>query len=119
MNRLRFGAAALAFTSVAFGAFGAHALELSAEAKGWFDTATLYGLTHAVAALTLSAREPNDTARKAGAILLIGAMIFASTLYAMGLGAPRWFGAITPIGGTLMLIAWAWLAIAAFRKTDV
>lgn len=41
---------------------------------------------------------------------VIGAAIFAGTLYAMAFGAPRWFGAITPIGGTLLIIGWLWLA---------
>ena len=26
------------------------------------------------------------------------------------LGAPRWLGAITPIGGTLLIAGWLWLA---------
>ncbi|GAA3269588.1 hypothetical protein GCM10020258_42410 [Sphingomonas yabuuchiae] len=41
---------------------------------------------------------------------VIGAAIFAGTLYAMAFGAPRWFGAITPIGGTLLIGGWLWLA---------
>ena len=40
--------------------------------------------------------------------LLIGGAIFAVTLYAMALGAPRWLGAVTPIGGTLLIIGWLW-----------
>jgi uncharacterized membrane protein YgdD (TMEM256/DUF423 family) len=31
----------------------------------------------------------------------------------MALGAPRWFGAITPIGGVLFLAGWGVLAWAA------
>ena len=37
--------------------------------------------------------------------------------HAMALGAPRWLGAITPIGGTLFLIGWGVLARAA-RDVD-
>jgi uncharacterized membrane protein YgdD (TMEM256/DUF423 family) len=40
-------------------------------------------------------------------------VIFSGSLYAMALGAPRWLGAITPIGGLLFLIGWAVLAWAA------
>ena len=40
-------------------------------------------------------------------------VIFSGSLYAMGLGAPRWFGAITPIGGLAFLAGWAALAWAA------
>jgi len=27
----------------------------------------------------------------------------------MAFGAPRWLGAITPIGGVLMILGWLWL----------
>ncbi|HWT41343.1 MAG TPA: DUF423 domain-containing protein, partial [Sphingopyxis sp.] len=37
-----------------------------------------------------------------------GAALFAVTLYAMALGGPRWLGAVTPIGGTLLIIGWLW-----------
>jgi hypothetical protein len=43
----------LGFAGVALGAFGAHALvaQLTEESRGWWDTATLYVLPHAAAAL--------------------------------------------------------------------
>jgi uncharacterized membrane protein YgdD (TMEM256/DUF423 family) len=41
---------------------------------------------------------------------VIGAAIFALTLYAMAIGAPRWLGAITPIGGAMLIGGWLWLA---------
>ena len=43
--------------------------------------------------------------------LLGGGVIFSGTVFALALGAPRWFGAITPIGGmgmTLGFLAFAW-----------
>ena len=48
--------------------------------------------------------------------LLAGATIFAVTLYAMALGAPRWLGAITPIGGVLLIAGWLWLAWQVSRR---
>ncbi|WP_425355889.1 DUF423 domain-containing protein, partial [Psychrobacter proteolyticus] len=48
-------------------------------------------------------------------LLQIGIIIFAGSLYAMTLGAPRWFGAITTIGGVLMIGGWLWLAVSGFR----
>ena len=44
-----------------------------------------------------------------------GALIFASTLVALALGGPRWLGAVTPIGGALMIAGWLVLAWATFR----
>lgn len=118
MIGLQTGAALLAFSCVALGAFGAHALggRLSVEAQGWWQTATLYGLVHAGVVLTLSMRPPEQGARRAGGLLLTGAAIFAATLYAMGLGAPRWFGAVTPLGGVLMLSGWGWLVLTGLNR---
>ena len=44
---------------------------------------------------------------------LAGAAIFAGTLYAMAEGAPKWLGAITPVGGALLIGGWVWLAWSA------
>ena len=46
---------------------------------------------------------------------MVGALIFAGTLYAMAFGAPRWLGALTPIGGTLLILGWFWLAWTGLR----
>jgi uncharacterized membrane protein YgdD (TMEM256/DUF423 family) len=92
---------ALAVIAGAFGAHGAHG-----EAQEWLRTGGQYQLVHAVVALValrLDARGP-------GWLFVAGGAVFAITLYAMALGAPRWFGAITPIGGALMIGGWLWLA---------
>jgi uncharacterized membrane protein YgdD (TMEM256/DUF423 family) len=47
--------------------------------------------------------------------LQAGIVIFSGSLYAMALGAPRWFGAITPIGGLAFIIGWLWLAWSLAR----
>ena len=41
--------------------------------------------------------------------------VSALLLAAMALGAPRWFGAITPLGGTALIVAWLLFAIRAWR----
>ena len=95
-------AAISAAVAVAAGAFGAHGASGPQEAE-WLRTGGLYQLTHAVAALAIM-----GVARGPAVMLLAGAAIFSVTLYAMAFGAPRWFGAITPIGGTLLIIGWLW-----------
>ncbi len=92
---------ALAVMAGAFGAHGAHG-----EAQEWLRTGGQYQLVHAVAALVALRLE----ARGPGWLFVAGGAVFALTLYAMALGAPRWFGAITPIGGALMIGGWLWLA---------
>lgn len=104
------------FLAVALGAFGAHALQsgFTEKAADWWQAATLYLLVHAALATALSAAD-GPRYGTAAAVLLGGAVLFAGTLYAMALGAPRWFGAITPIGGLAMLAGWALIARAALK----
>ena len=102
----------LGATAVALGAFGAHGLKdqlaLIPEAAGWWQTATFYLLTHALAVGAV----PSTSAWPAR-LWAAGAFIFAVTLYAMALGAPRWLGAVTPLGGTLLIAGWLALAWSA------
>lgn len=109
MNWLVVLAALSGAIAVGAGAFGAHGVE--GKAAEWLRTGGTYQLIHAVAALVavqMGARGP-------GWLFVAGAAIFAGTLYAMALGAPRWLGAITPIGGTALIAAWLWLAWHALR----
>jgi len=119
VNRLTATGALLAVFAVTFGAFGAHALKsrLDAEALGWWQTAVQYLLPHAIAvvAVGLSGRE---TLRSPAWLLAGGSALFAATLFAMALGAPRWFGAVTPLGGLAMIAGWLLLAFRAARHRE-
>lgn len=116
MNALLAGAV-LGALGVAAGAFGAHGLKerLSAEALGWWDTASRYQLVHALALLAtgLLARQRGAPLPAATHLLLWGTLVFSGTLYAMALGGPRWLGAVTPLGGTALIAGWVALALAA------
>lgn len=105
--------AGLGFLAVALGAFGAHGLEgkLDAKATEWWETATLYAMAHAVviSAIGLAQKAGLSGMTAPAVAFAIGVLIFAGTLYAMALGAPRWFGAITPLGGLSLLAGWALL----------
>jgi uncharacterized membrane protein YgdD (TMEM256/DUF423 family) len=108
--------------AVILGAFGAHGLKsrVSAEQLGWWHTGTEYHVYHGLGllliGLLLAQRNPALAgARISGWLLQVGIVIFCGTLYAMALGAPRWFGAITPIGGVAFIVGWAWLACAALK----
>ena len=103
-------AALSAALAIAAGAFGAHGAA-SPEAAEWLSTGGMYQLVHGVAAVALAARFP-----RCAWALLAGAALFAATLYAMALGAPRWLGAVTPIGGVLMIGGWLGVAVSAFRR---
>lgn len=111
-------ASLLGFAGVALGAFGAHGMasRFTPESRGWWETATLYLLVHAVAVFAASLSGRTGLFSTGGWVMLVGAVIFSGTLYAMALGAPRWFGAITPIGGVGLLIGWGLFAVAALRS---
>jgi uncharacterized membrane protein YgdD (TMEM256/DUF423 family) len=115
MNRL-VTAGLLGAIAIALGAFGAHGfkecLTLIPEAAGWWQTATFYLLTHAVAIGAIAGRSAWPAR-----LWAVGSAVFAATLYAMALGAPRWFGAITPIGGSLLIAGWVVLAWTSRRES--
>lgn len=103
--------------AVMLGAFGAHGLKarVSAEQLGWWSTATEYYFYHALGLLLvgimLKLKLLNITA--SACLLQLGMVLFCGSLYAMTLGAPRWLGVITPIGGLCFIAAWLWLAYKA------
>jgi uncharacterized membrane protein YgdD (TMEM256/DUF423 family) len=103
--------AILAATGVALGAFGAHGLKelLSPEALGWWQTGVQYQMWHAIGLIALGA-VPVPGRRGPALMLAAGTAIFAVSLYVMALTGARWLGAVTPIGGVLMIAGWAWLA---------
>lgn len=108
--------------AVALGAFGAHGLKniVSAQQLEWWHTATLYLFIHALGLLLVGLFIRLKYATQITAWLLqIGIIIFAGSLYAMTLGAPLWFGAITPIGGVLMIAGWLWLAVSSFKMNKL
>src|SRR5215470_7980602 len=115
-----FVGAASGFLAVGLGAFGAHGLKkiASAEALGWWQTAAHYHLLHAVALLlvgVLAAGRPGFD--RAGWAFLLGTLFFSGSLYAMALGAPRWLGAVTPVGGLGLMLGWLLLALRALARS--
>jgi uncharacterized membrane protein YgdD (TMEM256/DUF423 family) len=113
-------AAILGGLSVAFGAFGAHALKerLSDRALEIFETATRYQMYHALALLLvvvlLSQTEIGQVwLNAAGVGFIAGILIFSGSLYALSFSGIKWLGAITPLGGVAFIVGWGCLAIAA------
>ena len=104
MNWLAIAAALSGAIAVAAGAFAAHGA--SPQPAEWLKTGAHYQLIHAVAALVALRLE----ARVPALLFVAGGAIFAGTLYLMAIGAPRWLGAITPIGGAALIAGWLWLA---------
>ncbi len=106
-------AALSACLSIAVGAAAVHGVT-DPQAKGWLQTGVAFQLPHAIAVFALLGWRDLPAVRGGAWALLVGSLIFAGTLDGLALGAPRWFGAITPIGGSAMLLGWLWLALAPF-----
>ena len=99
-------AAVLGAMAVLLGAFAAHSLKdrLDATQLDWWRTAALYHLLHAVA--ILGSGKSDGRASASTWAFVAGIALFAGSLYAMALGAPRWFGAVTPLGGVAFIAGW-------------
>jgi len=110
-------AAATGLLAIALGAFGAHALRGVLEAnqtREVWNTAVLYHLVHAPALLWAATAEPFLQ----GAILCwtAGIILFSGSLYALALTKISVLGAITPVGGLLLMAGWAIVGIRALRS---
>jgi len=95
--------------AVAAGAMGSH--WAGDAARELLKTGSHYQLVHAVAALVALKME----ARGPAWLFVIGGVLFAGSLYGLATIGWRWLGPITPIGGTLLIGGWLWLAWSAAR----
>lgn len=93
-----------------------HRLELAA-------TGGRYGLIHAAALLAvtlLAERAPPGAGRccllASGWCFAAALLLFPGSLYLLAAGAPPGLAMLTPIGGTLFIIGWLALALAALMK---
>lgn len=97
--------------AIAAGAFGAH--WAAKDVTDLLRTGGQYQLVHAVAALVAVRME----ARCQAWLFVIGSALFAGSLYLLALGAPRPVGAITPVGGMVIIVGWLWLAWRTARRS--
>jgi len=118
MNWIAIGALYSAI-AVAAGAFGAHGLKdrLEPNALAQWETAARYLMYGGLGLLAVALAGPKLGVSVNGpaASLAVGAAIFSGTVFGLALGSPRWFGAITPLGGLGMIVGFLWLAVLAWR----
>ncbi|MEK0085463.1 DUF423 domain-containing protein [Benzoatithermus flavus] len=115
-HRVWVGMAALCgLLAVAAGAFAAHGLKASGDARAvaLVETGSQYQMAHALAMLAYAAL--GWPSRLPLLCWTIGIVLFAFSLYALAFGAPTGIAVITPVGGTAFLAGWAALAWQAFR----
>ena len=107
--------------AVLAGAFGAHGLKarLDPGALELWETAARYFMYSGfgLIAVGLAASAMEKPLHAAGGSLLAGSLVFSGTVAILALGGPRWLGAITPLGGLLMIAGFVLLAVAALGRT--
>jgi uncharacterized membrane protein YgdD (TMEM256/DUF423 family) len=93
------------------------ASRLAAESLALWETAARYlmygGL--GLSLVGLAARVLGQSLAAPGWSLFVGTVIFSGTVFALALGSPRWLGAVTPIGGLMMIVGFVLFAVAAWR----
>ncbi len=123
MGRIWFSVgAALMAVAVASGALGAHLLRprVSAHSLELWETAVRYlvvcGLGLLATGLAAVVR-PAPVWPWPGMMLLAGGVLFSGTIAALALGGPRWLGAVTPLGGLLLIAGFVALAVVWARAS--
>lgn len=108
-------AALMGMTAIILGAFGAHALKkyLSVEQLGSFETGVKYQMYHALFLLFLGMNSfVGEKAKKlVFQLVIFGVIFFSGSIYLLSTQAIsgidfRVIGIVTPIGGSLLIVAW-------------
>ncbi|MGH1372033.1 MAG: DUF423 domain-containing protein [Cellvibrionaceae bacterium] len=111
--------------AVAIGAFGAHGLKdkIDSSLLAAYHTGVQYHFYHTLAlalVAVLLIRFPGSSLLIAsGWAFFIGIVLFSGSLYGLALGAPRWFGPITPLGGLSFMIGWILWVVGAWRLNEL
>ncbi|MEN9910113.1 MAG: hypothetical protein RLZZ540_3272 [Bacteroidota bacterium] len=120
-------AALLGMIAIILGAFGAHALKkvLNIEQLATFETGVRYQMYHALFLLFIGLI-PNLTSKAKNTIynlVLSGVLLFSGSIYLLATNGLtpidfRVIGFVTPIGGVLLISAWAVLLYNITKKSD-
>lgn len=106
------------FLSVLAGAFGSHVLKgkLSIDNLNVFEIAVRYQMYHALALLALCgilSLYPSLFMHLTGWFFITGTIIFSGSLYLLVFTSVKTWGAVTPIGGLILLMGWLFSFLAA------
>ena len=108
--------------TIVIGAFGAHGLKpyLDEYSTDIYEKAVSYQFYNTLGLFFISFISyllPRSTKIiKSFYFILIGTIIFSFSLYILALTKVMWFGAITPIGGSLMIIGWILTGYLIFKE---
>jgi uncharacterized membrane protein YgdD (TMEM256/DUF423 family) len=108
----------------AAGAFGSHILKnkLSPDYLTVFEVAVRYQMYHALALMVLAWATlffSSSLIPLAGWFFVFGTVIFCGSLYILVFSGVRWWGAITPVGGIILLLGWLLLVMGGLLSKTV
>lgn len=110
-----------AMLAIAFGAFGAHGLKemVSERMLQNFETGVRYQMYSSLGIMLIALASSIVTGERKlslGALLItVGTCIFSGSLYIMTLTGATILGAITPIGGVLMIAGWIVVCVGILK----
>ena len=113
-------AGTLGFSAVLLGAFGAHGLrdKVAPPMLEIYRTGVLYHLVHAVVVLAVAfAADRLRRPRLVAGLFTAGIAIFSGTLYLLAITGVMRLGAVTPIGGVLLMAGWVALIAEGFGRS--
>ncbi|MGB3751837.1 MAG: DUF423 domain-containing protein [Arcobacteraceae bacterium] len=108
--------------TIAIGAFGAHGLKpyLDEYSTSIYEKAVSYQFYNTLGLFFISFISyllPKSTKIvKSFYFIFVGTIIFSFSLYILALTQIMWLGAITPIGGSLMIIGWILTVYLIFKE---
>jgi uncharacterized membrane protein YgdD (TMEM256/DUF423 family) len=112
-------AGTLGFSAVLLGAFGAHGLrdKIPPAMLEIYRTGVLYHLVHAVVVLAVAfAADRLRRPRLVAGLFTAGIAIFSGTLYLLAITGVMKLGAVTPIGGVLLMAGWVAVIAEGFAR---
>ncbi len=119
-QKLLVTAGLLLVAATALGAFGTHGLRPRLDPKAFesYEYAVQYHFFHTLGLLgiALVMRDgDNSWLRWSARLVIVGVGLFAGSLYLLTFGAPKFVGAVTPVGGLTLMIAWLLFAVGVTK----
>jgi len=121
-NLAVFMGSVFASTSVAIGAFGAHAWKpflIQINRLDTFETAAQYQMYGGLALILLGVLQinrPSKMLKIASYFHITGSIVFPGSLYLICISQQLFWGAIAPIGGLAFMLGFACMALDAVKK---
>lgn len=119
---LLFSAGLYGAISVALAAVGAHAFHLILLANQQVETFAkavdyaIYGALALLGTVALSKLFSSKLALISGYLFAIGTLLFSGSLFCYTLADMKVLTAFTPVGGTILIVAWFVLATVALER---